>query len=810
MFFAAFSLCLLFAARAVAAVEFNNLTVTAITTNSATLNRDSTEAYTGWIEYGVSTAYGNSTSAAGLEYFSEVDLSGLAAGTPYHYRIHSSNYLGQETVSPEYAFTTWTQVEVEAAIRAARADGGLPKTYYVKPDGNDAADGLSAATAWRSPAVAVAQADAGDTVNLLPGTWNDEAIVFKRSGIDIAPITLAGSGETTVLNNTAGNLLAVLSNGFSYLNVRDFTIKNYGNACSFLKASRVNVTRVTSHDIVGFAMQSATQSTYVHFDRVVVNRAGGHGILSLGNATGSFQNHIRFTGCSITESGHNGIDLHTNNEYITVAGCDFSKVHRVAEVMSHNFNNRYVMLRDNVLQEGDRGIEIMGTDDSFIYRNTLISTGAYGLFIFRSRGDAYYSTYPGSHRIIVKDNVFRNYGNAYDIYMYSMAADTDDTLSDLLFIGNSISKTVTFYGLGIQNNSFYDLPNRSTPFRISSVITGSSVNFTNNQVFGENAPNDPVYSVTQSELSLSGYTGTTTIKTYPMTARPVTGTAKVLVNKYDTTLAKGDVLVDFNADAVAPNSVDFVIGELKPDTNYLVQRDGADYHVVKSNAGRCIAFSNSEWTERKFTLTETDQAADLITPAAAAVPAALLLPPLPPRNLSAQTTTQRITLSWDAPLQDGGSPVLYYRIYRGTTTGRETVLKSQYTGLTYVDREFKHGAAYYYQITAVNAAGESVRSSEAAVTGIYYSGPENQVRVYPNPYVKGKSGNGEIIFGNLPQTATIRVYTVSGVLLQTLDHTAQANGGQTEWDVSDRAGGIYLYTVLYPGGTQKGKLCIVK
>ncbi len=99
-----------------------------------------------------------------------------------------------------------------------------------------------------------------------------------------------------------------------------------------------------------------------------------------------------------------------------------------------------------------------------------------------------------------------------------------------------------------------------------------------------------------------------------MTARPATEPATISVAKFDTTLAKGSVLVDFTADTTNGNNIDFVIGELKADTNYQVTRAGTNYHVVKSNANKCIAFSNSEWSAKTFTITETDAIADIITP----------------------------------------------------------------------------------------------------------------------------------------------------------------------------------------------------
>ncbi len=174
-----------------ASVDISSVTVSAIKTDSVSISWDSTEAGTSIIEYGRTISYGSQTPEDPLSYFHIQVIFSLSEGTLYHYRIRTKDYNRAETISNDYTFTTRTQAELEAVIRAARVDKGLPKAYYVKTDGNDANDGLSIATAWQHPSYAVSKADAGDTIYLLDGTWNKEpSIVFLRSGIDVAPITL--------------------------------------------------------------------------------------------------------------------------------------------------------------------------------------------------------------------------------------------------------------------------------------------------------------------------------------------------------------------------------------------------------------------------------------------------------------------------------------------------------------------------------------------------------------------------------------------------------------------------------------------
>ncbi len=81
--------------------------------------------------------------------------------------------------------------------------------------------------------------------------------------------------------------------------------------------------------------------------------------------------------------------------------------------------------------------------------------------------------------------------------------------------------------------------------------------------------------------------------------------------------------------------------------------------------------------------------------------------------------------------------------------------------------------------------------------------------IYPNPYIAGKGYPERIIFGGLPKEATLRIYTISGELVKEIS-PQPINGGSVEWDVSGISSGIYLYTIISPGGKNKGRVSIVK
>jgi len=99
-----------------------------------------------------------------------------------------------------------------------------------------------------------------------------------------------------------------------------------------------------------------------------------------------------------------------------------------------------------------------------------------------------------------------------------------------------------------------------------------------------------------------------------------------------------------------------------------------------------------------------------------ATPTAPATVPGAPRNLQAIPGDAQVALNWQAPSNDGGSPVLLYTIYRGNSSGGESFLITVPLVTTYTDATVTNGVTYYYQVSATNAIGEGPRSSEVSVT----------------------------------------------------------------------------------------------
>ena len=79
--------------------------------------------------------------------------------------------------------------------------------------------------------------------------------------------------------------------------------------------------------------------------------------------------------------------------------------------------------------------------------------------------------------------------------------------------------------------------------------------------------------------------------------------------------------------------------------------------------------------------------------------------------LTAAAGAGQVSLSWTTP-SSGSSPITGYKIYRSTSSGTETLLTTVGLVNGYANTGLTNGTTYWYQVSAVSAAGEGARSVE--------------------------------------------------------------------------------------------------
>lgn len=88
----------------------------------------------------------------------------------------------------------------------------------------------------------------------------------------------------------------------------------------------------------------------------------------------------------------------------------------------------------------------------------------------------------------------------------------------------------------------------------------------------------------------------------------------------------------------------------------------------------------------------------------------------------------------------------------------------------------------------------------------------SSAHAYPNPCSLG-AGCRRVTFSGLTLQATIKVYTISGELVQTISKSGNTNS--VDWDLKNAEGrqlasGLYLFLVRGEGTYKKGKLVITR
>jgi hypothetical protein len=246
-------------------------------------------------------------------------------------------------------------------------------------------------------------------------------------------------------------------------------------------------------------------------------------------------------------------------------------------------------------------------------------------------------------------------------------------------------------------------------------------------------------------------------------------------------------------------------------------------------------------------------------------------------NVSYGTDTAIIAVQWDklaetTKITDGSGSVFYdgatdlsgYRIYRGNDMRGvwdllidipSSDFSKYYNPVTsqyeYTDKSIQFGFEFNYYVQAYNSHPKpwtsanltlvpnlpELKSADYNKTVLIGAkpGPVSvdkgwDIFVAPNPYVEGDPNRSfgeptprKIEFRNLPESAVIHIYTVSGDLVKVLIHTPDAIGnlsGSIDWDQRSDSGllvapGLYIYVVQSQtkgseGSKTRGKLMIIR
>lgn len=190
--------------------------VNSITQTSATAGWTTDVGSTTQVEYGTSTAYGTLTTLnSSMVTTHSQAVSGLAAGTLYHYRVHSKNSTGVESISGDFAFSTNTTGDTTA-----------PTVSITSPASGATVSGTVSLTASASDNVGVVSVqflidgtNLGSLILASPyqAGWNTTAVSNGTHTITAVALDAAGNVGTAI-----GVTVTVSNSGTTSSALQDF------------------------------------------------------------------------------------------------------------------------------------------------------------------------------------------------------------------------------------------------------------------------------------------------------------------------------------------------------------------------------------------------------------------------------------------------------------------------------------------------------------------------------------------------------------------------------------------------------------
>ncbi len=176
-------------------------------------------------------------------------------------------------------------------------------SFYVSPNGNDGANGISAETAFASVQKAVNVAAPGDVILLMEGTFRSPprghlADIYKKGRPDRWIVLRAHPGQTPVLTGDGWNVIS-LNHESAYIEMRGLTLR--GNR------SKLTVEAATADTETGEFPDCAFNTNGIALDA------------RKGNETDGKAHHIRVIGCTVGEMPGGGISM-IAGDHITVEG----------------------------------------------------------------------------------------------------------------------------------------------------------------------------------------------------------------------------------------------------------------------------------------------------------------------------------------------------------------------------------------------------------------------------------------------------------------------------------------------------------
>jgi PKD repeat protein len=379
-------------------------------------------------------------------------------------------------------------------------------------------------------------------------------------------------------------------------------------------------------------------------------------------------------------------------------------------------DNTVIVITEDDTQNGNNGPDHI----SNTYR---VPTVVVASPLYMKQGYITHVAYSASNTLAVMERVMENVhpgiidpNDNLGLATFPMTTADQAALGDpfeALWNQGSVPLTATAAGTPTTGNA---------PLNVSFTgsASGGTAPYSYSWNFGDGSATSTVQNPSHTYSAAGTYTATLTVTDSASPANTATSTVTVKVSAVGNPLAATASAVPTSGQV--PLNVSFTGSASGGTPPYSYSWNFGDGSATSTAQNPSHTYGNAG--NYTATLTVTDSASPPGT-ATSSVPISATpiagTPPGPPTGLTGSPGNGQVSLSWTAPANNGGVAISGYRVYRGTTSGGETLVTTGgCSGLGAVtsctDTGLTNGQKYYYEVSAVNALGEGNKSTEATAT----------------------------------------------------------------------------------------------
>jgi hypothetical protein len=482
-------------------------------------------------------------------------------------------------------------------------------SFYVALSGDDDAnDGLSLSSPWRTLSKAVGGVPPGATIFVVPGDYGSESVVISQTGAADKHIRMTrcgDAGQIRLRSNSLGVGVGLrVKKDASYWEIEHFDIHDY-QFDLLLDSSHITVRHsvASGYSQVGFYV--GPDAKYNVFEEcegydLTYDMGAKHPEATGFRIEGDYNQLLR---CKAHRCDHFGVAIDANDGEVatgnTVDGGEYYDIPNDTSIACADAADTVV--KNVVVHDGDSGLRAYGYASNTIFRDcTVYNMTNYGIML-KSPG-----TVSGCKVYAEPGSSCSDFGGAG---IMVRREESPGDARDTLLRDNDVQCPGTYEYRYNGNTGFAILRDPKNPtYRV--VATGDArediqLEYTTNRVF-KDGTHQVSYEPTKSHLTIPGSPTTTTTEVYTveaftMTARPDAGTARVVVDTFEQATVQfvGSVTND-------AHSVAFTVWGLAPLGNYRITRGGVLLTNQQADAQGYLSFQSDAWPEPStFLITNT-------------------------------------------------------------------------------------------------------------------------------------------------------------------------------------------------------------